>query len=49
MKKRILGAILVVGVLLLGVIIGANVFALVMTGTSLLGLKELIDIKYEKK
>ncbi len=49
MKKRILGAIIVVSILLIGAILGTKVFSLVMTGASLLGLKELIDIKYEKK
>lgn len=49
MKKRILGAIIVVSVLLVGALLGAKVFALVMSGTAVLGLKELIDIKYEKK
>ena len=49
MKKRILGAILVISVLVIGALLGAKVFALVMTGTAILGLKELIDIKYEKK
>lgn len=49
MKKRIFGAIIVVSVLLVGALLGPKVFALVMTGAALLGLKELIDIKYEKK
>ena len=49
MKKRILGAILVISVLVIGALLGPKIFALVMTGAALLGLKELIDIKYEKK
>ena len=49
MKKRILGAILVVSILVIGVLLGPKIFSLVMTGAACLGLKELIDIKYEKK
>lgn len=49
MKKRIFGAIIVVSVLVIGALLGTHVFALVMTGASLLGLKELIDIKYERR
>lgn len=48
MKKRIIGAIIVVAVLLGGALLGPKVFALVITGIALLGLKELINIKYEK-
>ena len=49
MKKRILGAFIVVAILLGGFLLGDLVFALVITGIALLGLKELIDIRYEKK
>ena len=49
MKKRILGAIIILLILLIGIIPSSFVFTLVMTGVALLGLKELIDIKYEKK
>ena len=48
MKKRILGAAIVVLILLGGFLLGDKVFAIVMTGVALLGLKELIDIKYDK-
>ena len=48
MKKRIIGAIIVVAILVGGAFLGPNIFALVMTGIALLGLKELINIKYEK-
>ena len=49
MKKRLLGGALVVGILLLAFLLGNTVFRIVMTITSILGLKELIDIKYKKK
>lgn len=49
MKKRLLGGALVVGILLLAFLLGNIVFRIVMTITSILGLKELIDIKYKKK
>ena len=49
MKKRILGAIIVVIVLSVGALLGPKIFSIVMTIAALLGLKELIDIKYEKK
>ena len=49
MKKRIFGAIIVVAILVIGAVLGPKIFALVMTGAAVLGLKELIDIKYEKK
>ncbi len=49
MRKRILGAIIVVTILVIGALLGPKVFAIVMTGAAILGLKELIDIKYEKK
>ena len=48
MKKRILGAFIVVSILLGGFLLGDKVFAIIMTLVSLLGLKELIDIKYDK-
>ena len=49
MKKRIIGAIIVVAVLVTSIILGEIPFALVVTLSALLGLKELIDIKYEKE
>ena len=47
MKKRLLGGALVI--LLLAFLLGNIVFRIVMTITSILGLKELIDIKYKRK
>ncbi len=49
MKKRLLGGALVVGILLLAFLLGNTVFRIVMAITSILGLKELIDIKYKKE
>ena len=49
MKKRILGAIIVLAVLITSLILGDTIFALVMTLVSMLGLRELIEIKYEKR
>lgn len=49
MKKRILGAIAVASILLTGALLGNKIFAIVITIAAILGLKELIDIKYEKK
>lgn len=49
MKKRIVGAFIVVTVLVVSLLLGEIPFALVMTVASLFGLKELIDIKYEKE
>lgn len=49
MKKRVVGAIIVLGVLITSLVLGDAVFALVMTGVALLGLRELIEIKYEKR
>ena len=49
MKNRIIGAIIVVTVLIVSLLLGEIPFALVMTVAALLGLKELIDIKYEKE
>lgn len=49
MKKRLLGGALVVIVLLGALLLGDKIFRLVMTIVSLLGLKELIDIKYKNK
>jgi len=49
MKKRILGAIIVVAVLIAALLISEKIFALVMSVVALFGLKELIDIKYEKE
>jgi phosphatidate cytidylyltransferase len=49
MKKRIIGAIIVVTVLITSILLGELPFALVVTIAALFGLKELIDIKYEKE
>jgi len=49
MKKRVLGAIIVVSVLVISIILGEIPFTLVVTLSALFGLKELIDIKYEKE
>ncbi len=48
MKLRIIGAILFLGILICSFLLGEKVFALVMTIMAILGLKELIDIKYKK-
>jgi phosphatidate cytidylyltransferase len=48
-KKRILGAIIVVAVLVTSILLGEIPFALVVSLAALFGLKELIDIKYEKE
>ena len=47
MKKRIIGAIIVVAVLVTSLLLGKIPFALVVTLSALFGLKELIDIKYD--
>lgn len=49
MKKRLLGGFIVVFLLLISLLLGKEIFRVVMTITSILGLKELIDIKYKKK
>lgn len=49
MKKRIIGAIIVVTVLIVSILLGKIPFALVVTMAALFGLKELIDIKYDKE
>lgn len=49
MKKRLLGGFIVVFLLLISLLLGKEIFRIVMTITSILGLKELIDIKYKKK
>lgn len=49
MKKRIVGAIIVVAVLVTSILLGELPFAVVVTISALFGLKELIDIKYEKE
>ena len=49
MKKRIIGAFIVVTILVVSLLLGELPFALVMTVASIFGLKELIDIKYEKE
>ena len=49
MKKRTLGAIIILVPLITAVLLGEKVFAVVMAVVGLFGLKELIDIKYEKE
>ena len=49
MKKRLLGGSLVVGILLLAFLLGNIVFRIVMTITSILGLKELTSGKQNYK
>lgn len=49
MKKRLVGGALVVLILILSLAIGETVFRGVMTIIALLGLKELIDIKYKDR
>ena len=49
MKKRLLGAFIVLFILITSLLLGDTIFSLTMTVVSLLGLKELIDIKYKKK
>jgi len=49
MKKRIVGAIIVVTVLVTSLLLGDKVFALTITASGILGLKELIDIKYKEE
>lgn len=49
MKKRIVGAIIVLFVLITSLILGDKIFGIVMTVLALLGLKEIIDIKYKDR
>lgn len=49
MKKRLIGAFIVLSVLITSLILGNNVFAIVISIIALLGLKELIDIKYKNR
>lgn len=49
MRKRIIGAIIVLGVLITSLLLGDKIFGIVMTGVALLGYKELVDIKYGDK
>lgn len=49
MKKRLLGGFIVVFLLLTSLLLGKEIFRITMTITSILGLKELIDIKYKDK
>lgn len=49
MKKRLVGASIVVLVLAISIIISPKLFGVVMSLLALLGMKELIDIKYNKK
>lgn len=49
MKKRLIGAFIVLAVLITSLILGNNVFAIVISIIALLGLKELIDIKYKNR
>lgn len=48
MKSRVAGAILVLLILISSLLIGYKAFGIVMTLIAIIGLKELIDIKYEK-
>ena len=48
MKKRIIGAIIVVAILVTAIILGEIPFTVVVILSALFGLKELIDIKYER-
>ena len=47
MKKRIIGAGIVLMVLIVSLILGDKVFGIVMTVAAVLGFKELVDIKYK--
>lgn len=49
MKERTLGAIIIVSILVIGALLGTKVFAVVMSIVALLGLRELMNIKYEKR
>lgn len=49
MKKRLIGAFIVLSVLITSLILGDNVFDVVISIIALLGLKELIDIKYKNR
>ena len=49
MKKRILGGTIVLIVLITSILLGDIPFALTISLVALLGLKELIDIKYKNK
>lgn len=49
MKKRVVGAIIVLAILIISLLIDYKVFGFVMTLVALLGAKELIDIKYKNK
>ena len=49
MKRRLLGAAIVLFILITSLILGEIPFSIVMTVVALLGLKELIDIKYKKR
>lgn len=49
MKKRLIGAFIVLSVLITSLILGDNVFAIVISIIALLGLKELIDIKFKNR
>ena len=49
MKRRLLGAFIVLFILITSLILGEISFSITMTVVALLGLKELIDIKYKKR
>ncbi len=49
MKKRLFGGALVVGILLFTFLGGNVIFKIIMTIISMLGLRELIDIKYKDR
>ena len=49
MKKRLLGAFIVLFILITSLLLGNTVFSITMTVVSLLGLRDLIEIKYKKR
>lgn len=49
MKKRLLGAFIVLTVLITSLLLGNHIFTLVISIISLLGLRELINIKYKER
>lgn len=49
MKRRLLGAAIVLFILITSLILGEIPFSITMIVVALLGLKELIDIKYKKR
>ena len=49
MKKRLVGAVIVLTVLAIGLYFGGSVFAIICACSGAFGLKELIDIKYKRR